>query len=651
MTMFKPIFLALLVHFQHHTSSSLATNSHVLVDIAEQSKERNATDVTTTTTTDSSNNGTTCAENNIKSSHSNKCRVWVAKSTLPGSGIGMFAGDYLIKNGDEMMRAGDHTIPIVDLALHHPTKDGEEPFFFMWNEYTWDDVILGGAGSTSLGVQSVSIASPGFGAIANSFIDFVNVDEDYPVHSVPQEIHRSKDPGAGAFTYYHSRMSTAMKNIQPGEELFVDYGNEWFLRRQEKLGPIPILGDHKIAFKLFQRYKGKIVSWEKAEKKTEALKDMWDMFVLDSAWEESSRAFAALPPKEDYTKMEAIGLIKLKQNRMVRSVEWLEENGICADNFYMDSSTLQQAGHGAFASRFLAKGTAILPIPLIHIPDRNILDMYDLKRGKNKPEAVNETKRVVVGKQLLLNYCLGHANSTMLLSPYGPILVNHNQTLANVRLQWALPERSNHHPEMLKHPVDDFYSEKSAKLAMEFVALKDIQPGEELFVDYGDEWENAWQEHLRTWKPVPGAEHYISAEQLNNATDHLKTEFEQMFDPYPGNVGIRFDLAFLQQMKRWQLVMKKGGNIQEWKKRESSRENVKCEILRYSQASNGRLLYTAVIPAKDDDKKSRLVEAMPREAFTFVDRPYTSDMFMSNVFRHDIRIPDDIFPSAWKNLG
>jgi hypothetical protein len=52
-------------------------------------------------------------------------------STLPGTGIGMFAGKSF-KEGDEMLPAGDHILPFVDVALSH----GHD-IFFLWDEYTW----------------------------------------------------------------------------------------------------------------------------------------------------------------------------------------------------------------------------------------------------------------------------------------------------------------------------------------------------------------------------------------------------------------------------------------------------------------------------------------------------------------------------------
>jgi hypothetical protein len=68
--------------------------------------------------------------------------------------------------------------------------------------------------------------------------------------------------------------------------------------------------------------------------------------------------------------------------------------------------------------------------------------------------------------------------------------------LVNVRLQLALPERNYHHPEMLEKPVYNFESERDARVAMELIALRDIQSGEEIFLDYGNEWEEAWKEHI-----------------------------------------------------------------------------------------------------------------------------------------------------------
>lgn len=40
----------------------------------------------------------------------------------------------------------------------------------------------------------------------------------------------------------------------------------------------------------------------------------------------------------------------------------------------------------------------------------------------------------------------------------------------------------------------------------------------------------------------------------------------------------------------------------------------------------------------------------PRKALSFANRDYTSDVFLKKAFRHEMILPDEVFPEAWKNL-
>jgi hypothetical protein len=132
----------------------------------------------------------------------------------------MYAGKEF-RDGDILLPVGDIVMPIIDFGIHHgKSKD----FFFLWDEYTWSG---SGFGMSHMGLSSVSVASPGFGAAANSFMDFVNVDEDGSIAYEDHELHRSKNAEAGAFSYWHSRMTKANQRIQAGQELFVSYGDRW----------------------------------------------------------------------------------------------------------------------------------------------------------------------------------------------------------------------------------------------------------------------------------------------------------------------------------------------------------------------------------------------------------------------------------------
>jgi hypothetical protein len=448
-----------------------------------------------------------------------------------------------------------------------------------------------------------------------------------------------------------------------------------FTTRAKEIGPIPLYGDHDKAQDLYSAYQ-KLVSKYKRQKikilnqspKEDELVwwNLWDSLVVQSAWKSTSRVLAALPSpmtQEVHDELQQVGGIKpYKVRDYIRSPEWLQEHGVCADHLRIQESTLPQAGHGAFANRFLSKDSVILPVPVIHIPDRSVLNMYRIiyrkekinnhdhkSNGRKKSKVIRDIdKSVITGHQLLLNYCLGHEESTLLLSPYGPIFntINHNQTMANVQLQWADPKRSSHKPTLLQRDVASLSDINYAGLALELVALRDIQPHEEIFLDYGTAWELAWQRHLADWKPVPGADTYVSAELLNrnqtSNTKRLLTEFEQMKHPYPENVALRFND-----------VDEEGS---EW---------LDCEILNAQvNPRSGQIVYTVVVPKNDDDDdkattttktntsknvKFRVMKNVRRENIAFVDRPYTSDMLLPNAFRHDIRIPNDLFPEAWKN--
>lgn len=142
------------------------------------------------------------------------CGVWFAKSTIPGAGLGMFAGKDFAQHED-LLPAGDVVIPIVDMNLHLAQASDDT---FLWDEYTWD------ADKLSMDLEGfsreVDAASPGFGAAINCVMDLVNVKENNPISSNERGLHRSIDPGMGGFSPYWNRTAVAMEPIMAGQELF-----------------------------------------------------------------------------------------------------------------------------------------------------------------------------------------------------------------------------------------------------------------------------------------------------------------------------------------------------------------------------------------------------------------------------------------------
>lgn len=92
-----------------------------------------------------------------------------------------------------------------------------------------------------------------------------------------------------------------------------------------------------------------------------------------------------------------------------------------------------------------------MPVPLQHIPDAAVWNMHRIVdwsvEGLVKGEEYADTRDGmdrVVQQQLILNYCFGHPNSSMMFYPYGSQIhmVNHASppSKANAVLRWATPE-------------------------------------------------------------------------------------------------------------------------------------------------------------------------------------------------------------------
>lgn len=571
-----------------------------------------------------------------------QCGLYFAKSTIPGAGLGMFAGK-TFKKDDLLMPTGDVVIPVIDIVLHNG-KD--EDWNFLWDEYTWDSwsLLMDHEGSSE-----VNVASPGFGSAANAFLDLTNVEEWTPMHDYAG-LKRDKDPGAGAISPYHGRLSTAKSDIRAGQELFVNYGNNWFETRLESLGAIPVKGDVPKANLLLQKWHRLFNKYEPIGKGN-VLNDLWESFAWTNPFNDTSRELFAIPKNWEETALTRnYSLSELRILQSMRSADWLEEFGACVDNLNVGISTIPHAGRGAFSRRNLSKGTLVAPFPLIHLTNRKRLHMYKIESNTSGEKVVND-RRHPMHHQLMLNYCMGHRQSTILLCPYGvhTMLINHSQK-PNVKLVWAATTRSNHQSDWLNLTVPELvkFESEAAGLAMEVIALRDIQIGEEIVLDYGDEWQEAWDKHLSEWKPIEGD--YISAEMLNaDNTTRLKTEFDQMIDPYPGNIFLKCNNEFERSM-RWKHHYKQG-TLKKYLK-DSDGDMVPCELLRYVERDDGEFLYTALLrdPDKDTDELPKKLRDVPREAFTFFDRPGTSDIHLLSAFRHDLRIPDALLPDKWRNL-
>ena len=193
-----------------------------------------------------------------------------------------------------------------------------------------------------------------------------------------------------------------------------------------------------------------------------------------------------------------------------RSVDWIIENGRCIDNIVPGRSTLPGAGRGAIAQRLVVRGEVIVPVPLLQIMDRGSLTIF----SREHLEKTGEDESV--GTQMLLNYCFGHEESSLLLCPLtNAVLINHcsarkgqcgnkgpnamyrwDTTWDRTTKQWLNMTLDELHEvcravrvfacfEMASYncihslfcPTPQQYGKG---LSFEIIALRDIQPGEEV---------------------------------------------------------------------------------------------------------------------------------------------------------------------------
>lgn len=265
----------------------------------------------------------------------------------------------------------------------------------------------------------------------------------------------------------------------------MDYGEDWF-RMRPHLGPIPLHRDLGKAGALFRKYMYMVEATKKLGVSDEVHDEIWDAFIRNTTFSRSRvlGSFHHHNPEELKLLKENPDLKELRRKQTIRTREWLEQHGTCGDHLRAGPSTLRQAGRGAFATRDLPKGTIVAHLPLIHIPHRKRLEMYKLGEENEDGERHPNEEMGKLPGQLLMNYCYGHRESSLLLCPYGPIVnhVNHNQTLVNVRIQWADPARGNQMTHLLEEPLETGLEKdsKTAKLAFEMIALRDIAENEEV---------------------------------------------------------------------------------------------------------------------------------------------------------------------------
>ncbi|KAL3940366.1 MAG: hypothetical protein SGBAC_005094 [Bacillariaceae sp.] len=552
-----------------------------------------------------------------------ECGMYIANSTIPNSGLGLFTG-LPIDPGDEV-GDGDVAIMLLEMEWHNAKgqedDDDENYFPDMTSNYVWDGRTFGFGNEVIGGIHTFW---PGINAAVNFNPFLVNVDNEAIPEFDDSGMHRASHPGVGAFSPYHKGIPHAQRRIPMGGELFKDYGQEWFHDRNQPF--MPTLDDIQDAQYLLYDFFNKVGDQNGVYGLMMDIRKIWP-----------SRLLNALPETYGEAAIAALGEIAdVFQPNATREIEWLHEHGRCVDHIVPRVSTLPNAGQGAFAKRFIPKGTIISGTPLLHMSE-DVLEMYDLVYSNSSSARRKEplSKR---GYQLLLNYCFGHHESSLLLCPYGSGVnyINHNSTMANVKIQWAPHGVIGHNSSWLSMAPSDMFWVYKQNLALDYLATEDIQAGNELFLDYGPLWEMAWKEHLLMWKPKDRWSSYLSAATMNMVMGHnpLRTQVEQRDSPYPANVMLQCDRAKVPDIDYGTFA--------------PINDMQPCTVLERYKDGTGIDDYVVRMLVKGEEEPE--IHNLSRDAIKFYDRPYTSDLHLNPSFRHRIGFPEGMVPNEWRDV-
>jgi SET domain len=595
------------------------------------------------------------------------CGLYMAPSTIPGAGLGVFTA-HAREVGDAIHEAGEVCVPLLDLYQHSPQF---QPFM----DYYWSGDNLGVFGEVNR-TQELFLFCPGIDGAANCHLALNNVFRaipDYDDGSTTMGYHRSTHPGVGAFTPYYNGVGIVRRSIPVGGEIFKDYGDDWFTWRPEVFGNIPLSMDYVAAVELLQTFvqlpyvlnilqranAQDDLTPEQVDARRNMLTDFYETLLLSIQTTWDSRTLNALPDTfyDALVANNAGDMAAVLQRHHVHTLDFLEQHGACLDHLRPGPSTLPNAGHGAFATRDLPAGTILTKSPLLHTVHDDYMYMYEFVEYNGTKFRLPDRVR---HRQLLYNYCYTHPESTMVLCPYGGGVsyINHaDAERSNIHLEWATgwDEIAHNRTLVEEGTLDDLTDNARPQLAFQYVAIRDIAAGEELFLDYGDAWEEAWQEHVEQYvyddQTTPK---YASAHYWNHVMEDLfvRTIEEQEMDPYPSNLQIRCHAKlFLSHVAPYAIYHWKGENY-----------GLACRILdRFVDATWGvlpssRELYTVEMELANDQQLAQgevlwiQRTDVPRSAIRFFNRPYTTDIHLDTAFRHSIGIPDELFPEQWKNL-
>lgn len=592
-----------------------------------------------------------------------ECKLWLAPSSVSSEDtpkLGLFAGvDY---SAEDVVGQPELGIPLMDFMEDWNRRSQLDDTTLSFLEgYLWTADYAGAKWEAE---HSVVLMVPGHGVLAQYHTGDYNVDWSQssailrtpPETPAPGKAH----PSRGAITPYYNLTITATKNIPAGMEIFANFGDVWDGNGTDVYQDRIVRADYVEADKVIdaviefmEKYKDKLTP----ELEDEIL-EFITRTIVGTAGGQRGKAIRSLIPAHP-GKLQAVkdagGAFNYRNPDLVKSKKWLAKHGTCVDNIKSGPSTIPEAGRGAFATRYLPEGETIAPVPMIQIPNADVFLLYEY----DVDESSFKLDEPPIGHQLALNYCFGHPESNLLLMPVGSMvtLINHQPgEKANAKIQWAPNDKKWGNADwwMDIEPSELLADDtRYIGLVMEVVATRDIKEGEEIFIDYGEHWQRAWDNYMAEWKLKYDAntEWPLKASDMNviYRDKPFKTKKELKSDPYPLGIRTACFVEWEELEDGLPRVTEKGKDIANWVGPTETKGFVgnkmfDCRVLeRSEQLENGLWNYTI--------SGDMQILNVPHSAIMFVDSAYTSDIHQEGAFRHPIGIPNDIFPQAWRDFS
>ena len=165
---------------------------------------------------------------------SSTCTYYLAPSSIPNAGFGVYTTK-AIKEKTPLLKTPDGpSIMITDGDTHY--NNGER-------NWSLENYFWGGEGDAEFEADDVEMFEGTLVTSSNYHTFLKNIrpnDSEYDDTITPRS---SGSPGIGAYSYYQGQSFHTSRDIEAGEEIFADYGEDYLEFRQH-LHKVPRREDH-----------------------------------------------------------------------------------------------------------------------------------------------------------------------------------------------------------------------------------------------------------------------------------------------------------------------------------------------------------------------------------------------------------------------